>query len=281
MSTIAKSLRLSTQATDGEARPHVNCPTRWNSQLTMIKSILKIPSHELDNLCLTTRLSDDDYILLEELVEILSPFETVTDLLQGEVTATASMVLPCINQLFALLDDLYTKFPNQVVGCLRDISKVRLAKYSETDFFHIATYLDPRFKASFMNSDAREQLSRLLPPSNLHSDDSSPPSKRPRFFTVLSQTPSTHKTKSEIDLYEEEPLELENVCPLSYWRVNTEKFPLLSSLARVYLAPPASSAPVERLFSIDDKAFCPDMCRLGDCTFNNLMLVRAYCNSTK
>ena len=41
--------------------------------------------------------------------------------------------------------------------------------------------------------------------------------------------------------------------PLMYWKINSNKFPLLSNLARKHLAIPATSVPVKRLFSIAGK----------------------------
>ncbi|CAG2247836.1 unnamed protein product [Mytilus edulis] len=47
-------------------------------------------------------------------------------------------------------------------------------------------------------------------------------------------------------------------------------------LAVQYLAIPATSAPVERLFSTAGKTFRPERCRLADGTFEKLMMVK--CN---
>ena len=65
--------------------------------------------------------------------------------------------------------------------------------------------------------------------------------------------------------------------PLMYWQINSNKFPLLSNLARKHLAIPATSAPVERLFSIAGKVFRPVRCRLNDKTFEQLMIIK--CNA--
>ena len=42
-----------------------------------------------------------------------------------------------------------------------------------------------------------------------------------------------------------------------------------------YLSVPASSAPVERLFSIAGKVFRPERCRLTDKNFETLMFIRS------
>ena len=68
-----------------------------------------------------------------------------------------------------------------------------------------------------------------------------------------------------------------NENPLDYWKQNSERFHGLSVLARKYLALPATSAPVERLFSVAGKTFRPDRCRLSDPTFEKLMMIK--CNA--
>ena len=62
--------------------------------------------------------------------------------------------------------------------------------------------------------------------------------------------------------------------PLQYWKQNKQTMLELTTLALYYLAIPASSAPVERLFSIAGKVFRPDRCRLSDKRFEELMFVR-------
>ena len=41
--------------------------------------------------------------------------------------------------------------------------------------------------------------------------------------------------------------------PLTWWRQNKERLPDLSRLAHVYLGPPPTSVPSERLFSVAGK----------------------------
>ena len=64
--------------------------------------------------------------------------------------------------------------------------------------------------------------------------------------------------------------------PIQYWYGKASSFPQLSQLACKYLTLPASSAPVERLFSVVGKIFRPDRCCLTDKRFQELMFLR--CN---
>ena len=62
--------------------------------------------------------------------------------------------------------------------------------------------------------------------------------------------------------------------PLKFWKDNEAEYPRLVKYTNTYLAIQASSAAVERLFSIRCKVFRPDRCRLKDETFEKLMMIR-------
>jgi hypothetical protein len=58
-------------------------------------------------------------------------------------------------------------------------------------------------------------------------------------------------------------------CPLSWWKVNELKFPLLSQLAHWLLSIPATSAPSERVFSSAGLTIAKDRARLAPETSAN------------
>lgn len=77
--------------------------------------------------------------------------------------------------------------------------------------------------------------------------------KRDLLFDMLADDlpPNPHgSADSEISAYLSEERSAKNTCPLEYWKSSENKFPRLAKLAKVYLAIPASSGSVERLFSI-------------------------------
>ena len=82
----------------------------------------------------------------------------------------------------------------------------------------------------------------------------------------------------EVSQYLVEPC-IDGTDPLQYWQENAEKYPTLATLAKYYLAVPATSAAVERLFSVAGKLFRPDRCRRSDSTFQMLMMIK--CNAKK
>ena len=52
----------------------------------------------------------------------------------------------------------------------------------------------------------------------------------------------------ELSKYVAAPCQLTASDPLTWWHDNMPRFPLLSATARRYLAAPATSVPIERLF---------------------------------
>jgi hypothetical protein len=63
---------------------------------------------------------------------------------------------------------------------------------------------------------------------------------------------------------------------LEYWKLNTFKYPVLSLMARRYLAIPASSAPVERTFSIGNNVITKSRNRLDPKTVKRTVLLKSW-----
>ena len=157
------------------------------------------------------------------------------------------------------------------------------------DCFKLAAALDPRFKLDWCTEeefptvkDLLQQTASSLEPSQQpdHDPDTAPPphkgSKLFGFMTPRSQVTTTPESPAtqEISSYLGQPSLQEDADPLAFWRDNSQNYPLLSQLACRYLGIPASSAPVERLFSVAGKVFRPERCLLSDAHFEQLM-----CNS--
>ena len=94
----------------------------------------------------------------------------------------------------------------------------------------------------------------------------------------MTQTPVDTYTK-QIDEYFGASVSSEDDDPLQYWKLSQSQFPELSKLACKHLHVPASSAPVERLFSIAGKVFRPDRSNMTDQRFEMLMFIG--CNTRK
>ena len=93
--------------------------------------------------------------------------------------------------------------------------------------------------------------------------------------TTAPQADTPH---DELQHYNNSPCIPEQNDPLRYWGVHADILPLLTQLALCHLVVPASSAAVERLFSVGGGGvltfFRPERCRLSDKTFEAHMCIK-------
>ena len=127
------------------------------------------------------------------------------------------------------------------------------------------------------------QSKGVVPDPGLQSTDEQPPPKKCcGFFSSLIDAPVLETISSdlqtEVDNYCKTLCLPEEADPLSFWnwKCHAEQYPSLAKLAPKFLCIPASSAPVERLFSTSGKIFCPDRCHQTDQNSEHLMFFR--CN---
>ena len=98
------------------------------------------------------------------------------------------------------------------------------------------------------------------------------------FMKDRSRTTQSHQVglSFEIKEYFSLPCIPDDDNILGSWKSSRDKYSTLTRLAAIYLATHASSAPVERIFSIGGKIFRPERCRLNNDLFQTLMFIR--CN---
>lgn len=294
VSYVRKSVNAS-EILEGERRLQAKVATRWNSELKSIRSLMRVPVEKLQLLdC--QQLNSYDRLLLNDLIEILTPFEEATDATQGQNIVTGSFIIPCIRGLRASLNSLTLKYQSSMVADLLASLNQRMSCYEGRIHFICAAILDPRFKLEWCDSKeeslnmkskfieifSNELYDVLRPTSEMADPTEQPQPKRSRLFSYLSSSASTSSQRiddpeeSEVTLYLSEPVLPEDTNPLDFWNLNGSKFPKLLNLAKHYLSIPASSAPVERLFSIAGKIFRPDRCSMTDTVFQKLIAIK--CN---
>lgn len=260
----------------------------------MIRSVLDTPKEKLD-LLQTAQLTSFERDSLADLCQVLTPFEEATVYLQPENTVSASYVLPCIRGLSCKLKKLSsTRLNGRLVQALSASLEKRLGYVESETVFTVASALDPRFKtrwcmSSREKSDIRIKMTHLaetVVPLATTDCVQSPARKRVRTGEDLfdfMEDPEADKLDPDTSVSQEVMEYLGESClgrdqdPLAYWSTNERRFPHLAAMAQKYLALQASSAPVERLFSVAGKVFRPERCLLKDSTFEKLMFVR--CNS--
>ena len=261
-STIVSSVRKSTQATEGEHR--LQTASNSDCQLMMIRSVLRVSEEKLDSLDLPTKLTESDRNILTEACD---SHEKVTYLVQRDKTVSASLIIPSILGLTSQLESIQ-------------------AKYHTKFLTYRATVLDTRFtlewcsssdEASSVKDITLSEAIRITPPDAVQPPpDTEPPRKRSKLFSFMGKrnaTSSAPSVDNETN-YFSQPCSPEDINALSYWQHHASEFPTLSKLARQFHTIPASSAPVECMFSVAGKIFRPDRCSLRDTTFETLMFLR-------
>lgn len=297
-SRLVSHIRHSALASDvleGECRPQAKNATRWNSSNKMLRSLLNINPAKLDQLDCPVKLTKYELNLIKEITDILTPFEVATLECQGENVVTSSKVIPCIRGLKAELEQLSQTYKSKMITTLKSSIEKRLKIYEDMEMFQLASLLDPRFKMDWcspeevmvMKSLLKSKVDEIMPTATEEKDslqeNKEAPTKKCKLFRFMTPSASTSSslctltsTSSQIESYLNQPTTEDDSDPLLFWQQNQSTLPQLTILALRYLCIPASSAPVERLFSIAGKVFRPERCRMTDVRFEELMFIK--CN---
>ncbi|CAF4069257.1 unnamed protein product [Rotaria sordida] len=167
---LAKFSHKSSKMSDllDEINKHINKMnvTRWNSEYLLIKSILSIGKNDLESITKlmdnSIKFSNNDLIVLEEIIDVLEPFYEISIKCQAETIVTASMVVPAVVHLLSHLRDMKenilfcTKLVQQLQISLETrfsgiIKRLNQNDIEENDPFgdpvyFMAAVLDPAFK---------------------------------------------------------------------------------------------------------------------------------------
>ena len=167
----------------------------------------------------------------------------------------------------------------------------------------VSTFLDPGFGLNAFPPEEKEAVKRkmynllLAAESTLETNDSSKTSTpknrvnniRPTNYLSYKVKPIEERASCDkvteiiekylhlidtLDLTEENLDEAKRVDALDFWRAHENIFPALALLAKKYLSVQASSAAVERMFSIAGHIFSVKRRRLGIKFFSQLLLLK-------
>ncbi len=160
----------------------------------------------------------------------------------------------------------------------------RFSTLIENDVFKIAAFLDPFFNITAFEPSKREPILSLIK-TLLNAESSNPDAE-----IFVNMQPATDRTNNYV-LYSTE-IELEKssndsmiedyikaartteLTALDFWRTYEKVFPSLARLAKKYLSIQASSAAVERMFSISGHIFSLKRRRLGYIFFSDLVFLK-------
>jgi hypothetical protein len=143
--------------------------------------------------------------------------------------------------------------------------------------------LDPRckelqFASENLKIQAQENLKLIYKDyvNDYHEDDHYKDNTGNQFDNSLLASMFMQNTKEsdEVTDYLAIPQIRFNDCPLEWWKLNKERFPILSNLAKIYLCIPATSTPSERLFSDAGNIMTVKRTQLSPSTFEHLLFLK-------
>lgn len=266
----------------------VDCPTRWGSSHKMVSRIIEQESAiravlSADRKCSHLIPRWQDIEVLEAINSALTPVAELTDLLSGEKYISISAVKPVLSHMsmeaLADSDDDTTLTMDIKRRVLTDIES-RYLDPDVDDFLDVACFLDPRFKIEHVCEEKVDSIKTRIqkegvkiaectpadPTTTSQHGEAEPPSKKRKLARILKKKKDDVTTASmspkdqvekEMERYLNAPdLDVEG-NPLLWWKVEGLRYPILSKLARKYLAVCATSSPSERVFSSSGNIVTP------------------------
>ena len=234
-------------------------------------------------------IKDGDWLTMEKLIVVLEPLAEATELLTKEDVPTASSVYPLLAHLLKGLQvaedkgGVVAKVKTTIASGLKRRFQVDDKGVPDDEgmigTLAVRSALDPRYKSlkwlpPVKQEKLHDHLVTLLDgiatidapapkriKCELDDDDDTPPASTPTTKSVKSSlldclqgdvidlTSKQSMTTSEmmLECYLTEPVRCRD--SLQWWRAHQDQFPLLATLARQYLAIPATGVPSERIFS--------------------------------
>lgn len=249
------------------------CETRRNSIYLMFECLLKNRSPIANVLADRTIISSDiarkieitksQWLKIESLVSLLKPLYVVTNLFCSENHSPASMVRPLIARLLdhhlklKETDEALTKnFKRTIISEIKERFKLSWNETNSVPVKQIASFLDPRYKdLEFESISAKEKiqlsvkdlLEKCRPEINL--EQNSPIQRSDLEYLYGNITIDINDLTIQLQTYIAEPPLRFDLNPYDWWKSKENKYPALATLAKQYIAIPASSVSSEKCFS--------------------------------
>ena len=249
----------------------LDVPTRWSSTYAMIERALELRDPldamaALEQGLTEYKLTPRAWQLLESVLPLFKAFKTATNYLCAAGYPTLTTAVPVYNYLIDALEDYRDNREN--VDVIRAATRAALEKiqtyYSKTvaDVYAVTTILDPRFKLQYYKENDWEQrwideaVESFRNAYAYYRDPSAPRTgerlpvdhdNTDLMETVFRRRPT--ENPDELDEYLSAPAANTGTDVLQWWKTNATTYPCLATMARDYLAIPATGAPVERVFS--------------------------------
>ncbi|CAG5037111.1 unnamed protein product [Parnassius apollo] len=284
-------------------------PTRWHSMLAMLESLAHFCNRNPVNRMLSQisqhdlKIYQQEWNLLEDLIRFLRKFREVVEMLSTQKTASLNLALVFHLEIRDILNSLSDE-ETLIMLTLKNNMLAKLDKrFPITDKIVVAALLDPRFINlsqidTYLEQKNTTRAAFLAEYIKIHisGESTTMATLAPAVITsfsnesVLSKLSKKHScsgtssilTSTECNEADQECwmyLAAANACDvkdddiLNYWQNKKKTFPLLSELARIMLAIPATSTPSERVFSIAGLTVTVKRSRLSPVRVNKIIFI--------
>ncbi|XP_078017548.1 E3 SUMO-protein ligase ZBED1-like [Epinephelus lanceolatus] len=265
--------------------------TRWNSahdmverfleQLPAVCAALASPDVRRNNSTDSAALTDVEIKHAEEIVMTLRPLKDATNIMSEDSSPTLSVIAPLTAQLIqdTELDLADSPMVRDIKRAVHEDLAPRYSSVKTQNLLHMASALDPRFKAlPFLSEEEQQDIhARMIAEAVALEDpgeaEGSPvepetgqaegpaPKRRStsaalvnllgKTFTEVRAAPKSVSTRAEEEMkkYSEQPALPLTEDPLMWWKSKEKDLPLLAKLAKRILCIPGTSVAAERVFS--------------------------------
>ena len=278
--------------------PTLDTKIRWNSLYDCFsecnriwKSLSSMVAKEEElNLF---KLSEEDFEILEDFLNILRPFKKATLDLSSESSVNGSklfLIMTIIkNHIEKMKNDAavpksrYSKYESGF-----EAMKKKFEKYWQIieEYSIICHVLDPRFKMEFLGNRVLKNLAMSLikPKFETYKEKiatrevEEPIEQNLSLIEELIQAKSSTNslTAGELKMFFETPTINIKLDPIKWWKLNAKAFPVLSKLSLNIIAMMPTSTSSERVFSISALTVTKLRSRLNPLTVKSLMGVYSW-----
>ncbi|GBC14125.2 ribonuclease H-like protein [Rhizophagus irregularis DAOM 181602=DAOM 197198] len=260
-------------------------------------------------------LLEEEWERILEIRGILQHYKKCTDLSVSQQYLTLSYTIPMYNFLLDKLEDEYDKrkesdkeedeeeddddsdddneSENDEILCALKQSIEKIKKYytfTSGLIYTAATVLDPRIKLQYYKDnmweesfiqETRKQVTNLwettYKPNISENVEPSDDADDELFGHIFKKRKI--EEKDELSIYLNEGVAPGKTDILMWWKLHEIKYPNLSKMARDYLSIPATSAPVERIFSGGTDLVVQKRCSLKESTIRETMCLKGWWKS--
>ena len=282
----------------GLRKPVLHCPTRWDSTLKMIRSLinLRLFCIEYQAAIPSLKISDDNWEEMSTLDGILTPAHEACLNLQNEQLSMSDFFNVITKCKLAI-----KKINNSYSGIFERVLHTRLVNIMNNDTMLSCIYLDPRYQILLNNEQKNSAIQHIcemhdyiirdykqddsFPDSSLPKEDYHPLEKefdeideliltKEREFAKFIKIPvSKQNFRTAVENFDNIQRISRNEDPRKYWKNNTLHGEL-SEIANILFAVPVTQVSVERAFSTLKFILADNRDRLSEDMLEDILFIK-------